>query len=230
MDVNNTQNTEPQAEPAAQEPQQTGERMFTQAEVDEIIGKRLAKERAKHEQEVTRDDRWVVHVKAITMQTDPVIHMLHPGREVWIGQGLSVESNLFQTISKQVPGLKKVYMTPGGSHYHVILQIDPPNNGMAKNAILAAFAAFPDLQMVTAVNSDIDIYDPEQVERAMVTRCDPAKDIIIIPGAFGHELNPVVKDNLAAKMGFDCTYPVPKPESYTLVSFQDVDISKYDID
>ena len=39
MDVNNTQNTEPQAEPAAQEPQQTGERMFTQAEVDEIIGK-----------------------------------------------------------------------------------------------------------------------------------------------------------------------------------------------
>ena len=34
----------------------------------------------------------------------------------------------------------------------------------------------------------------------MVTRCDPAKDIIIIPGAFGHELNPVVKDNLAAKM------------------------------
>lgn len=52
MDVNNTQNTEPQAEPAAQEPQQAGERMFTQAEVDEIIGKRLAKERAKHEQEV----------------------------------------------------------------------------------------------------------------------------------------------------------------------------------
>ena len=52
MDVNNTQNTEPQAEPAAQEPQQTGERMFTQAEADEIIGKRLAKERAKHEQEV----------------------------------------------------------------------------------------------------------------------------------------------------------------------------------
>ena len=52
-----------------------------------------------------RDDRWVVHVKAITMQTAPVIHMLHPGREVWIGQGLSVESNLFQTISKQVPGL-----------------------------------------------------------------------------------------------------------------------------
>ena len=163
------------------------------------------------------------------MQAVPVILRRHPGREVWIGQGLSVESNLFQTISKQVPGLKKVYRTPGGMNYHVSLQSDPPNNGMAKNAILAAFAAFPDLQMVTAVNSDIDIYDPEQIERAMVTRCGPAKDFIISPWAFGHALNPVDKDNLAAKKGFDCTYPVPKPESYTLVSFQDVDIGKYDI-
>lgn len=177
----------------------------------------------------TRADRWVVQVKAITMQNSPIIHMLHPGREVWNGQGLSVEANLFQTIARQAPGLKKVYMTPGGSHYHVILQIDPPHNGIAKNAILAAFAAFPDLQMVTAVNSDIDIFDPEQVERAMVTRCDPARDVIIVPDAFGHELNPVVKDNVAAKMGFDCTCPVPRAESYTLVSFKNVDIENYEI-
>ena len=46
MDVNNTQNTEPQVqEPAA-------EKMFTQAELDEIIGKRLAKERAKFEEQL----------------------------------------------------------------------------------------------------------------------------------------------------------------------------------
>ena len=177
----------------------------------------------------TRADRWVVNVKAITLQKDPVIHMLHPGREVWNGQGLGLEANLFQTISKQVKGLKNVYMTHGGSHYHVVLQMDPPNNGMAKNAICAAFAALSDLQMVTVVNSDVDIYDAEDVERAMATRCDPAKDIVIIPGAFGHELNPVVHDNMAAKMGFDCTYPVPKPVSYNRVSFMDVDISQYEI-
>lgn len=177
----------------------------------------------------TQADRWVVRVKAITMQENPVIHTLHPGREVWNGQGLGLEANLFQTIGKQVKGLKNVYMTHGGSHYHVVLQMDPPNNGMAKNAILAAFAAFSDLQMVTVVNSDVNIYDAEDVERAMVTRCDPAKDIVIIPGAFGHELNPVVKDNMAAKMGFDCTYPVPKPAAYNRVSFADVDLSKYEV-
>ena len=177
----------------------------------------------------TRADRWVVHVKAITMQKEPVIHMLHPGREVWNGQGLGIEANLFQTISRQVKGLKNVYMTHGGSHYHIVLQMDPPNNGMAKNAIMAAFAAFSDLQMVTVVNSDVNIYDAEDVEQAMVTRCDPARDIVIIPNAFGHELNPVVKNNMASKMGFDCTYPVPKPAAYTRVAFQDVDLSNYEI-
>ncbi len=176
-----------------------------------------------------RADRWVVHVKAITMQKNPIIHMLHPGREVWNGQGLGIEANLFQTISKQVKGLKKVYMTHGGSHYHIVLQMDPPNNGMAKNAIMAAFAAFSDLQMVTVVNSDVNIYDAEDVERAMVTRCDPAKDIVIIPNAFGHELNPIVENNMASKMGFDCTCPVPKPAAYTRVSFQDVNLSDYEI-
>lgn len=176
-----------------------------------------------------QENRWVVKVKAITMQKDPIIHMLHPGREVWNGQGLGIEANLFQTIAKQVKGLKKVYMTHGGSHYHVVLQMDPPNNGMAKNAIMAAFAAFSDLQMVTVVNSDVNIYDAEDVERALVTRCDPVKDIVIVPGAFGHELNPIVQDNMAAKMGFDCTYPIPKPASYTRVSFADVDLSKYEV-
>lgn len=177
----------------------------------------------------TRADRWVVRIKHMSMRRDPIISTLHPGKEVWNGQGLGIEANLFRTISRQVKGLKNVYMTHGGSHYHVVLQMDPPANGMAKNAIMAAFAAFSDLQMVTVVNSDVNIFDAEDVERALCTRCDPAKDIVIIPGAFGHELNPVVRGNIAAKMGFDCTYPVPKPPEYTRVSFMDVDPGKYDI-
>ncbi len=176
-----------------------------------------------------REDRWVVRVKAITLNRSPVIHMLHPGREVWNSVGLGVEANMFQTISRQVPGLKKVYLTHGGSHYGAVLQMDPPKNGMAKNAILAAFAAFPPLQMVRVVNSDVDVYDAEDVERAMVTRCDPANDVIIIKNAFCHELNPTVKDNVGAKIGFDCTCPVPRPARYEKISYKPVDLEDYEI-
>lgn len=178
----------------------------------------------------TREDRWVIKVKSISMCKNPIAHMLHPGREVWNSVGLGVEANVFQTISRQLPGLKKVYLTHGGSHYGLVLQMDPPKNGMAKNAILAAFAAFPPLQMVRVVNSDVDIYDPEALERAMVTRCDPSKDVIIIPGAFCHELNPTVVDNIGAKIGFDCTYPVPKPARFEMLSYQKVDLKDYEIE
>jgi len=177
----------------------------------------------------TKDDRWVVNVKAITSCRNPLIHTLLPGKEVWNSSGLGVESNIFGFVSKQVKGLKNVYLSHGGSHYHAIIQIDPPFNGMSKNAILATFASFPDLQMVTAVNSDVNLYDADEVERAMVTRCDPQKDIIIIKDALCHELNPITDNGVGAKMGFDCTYPIPKEDKFEKIQFMKVDISKYDI-
>ncbi len=176
-----------------------------------------------------RDDRWVVRVKSVSHRAAPVIHSLLPGREVWNSVGLNVEANIFDTVSRQVPGLKNVHLTHGSSTYHAILQIDPPHNGMAKNAIMAAFASFYFLKMVTAVNSDVDIFDPEEVERALATRCRPDEDIIIVPKCFGHELNPSTDDGLGAKIGFDCTYPTPKAPKFEKVSFLDVDLRQYDI-
>ncbi len=178
----------------------------------------------------SRDDRWVVNVKAVTTCKTPLISTLLPGKEVWNSVGLGVEANIFDSVSKQVKGLKNVYLSHGGSHYHAIIQIDPPYNGMSKNAILATFSTFPALQMVTAVNSDVNIYDSEEIERAMVTRCDPKKDIIIINDAFGHELNPITDNGIGSKMGFDCTYPLPKEYKFEKVQFMKVDLSRYEIE
>ena len=178
----------------------------------------------------SRDNRWVVNIRQISMQKNPVIHMLHPGKEVWNSVGLGVEANLFQTLNKQIKGLKKVYLSHGGSHYHAIIQMDPPRNGMSKNEIAADYAENSDLQMVAVVNSDVNIYDAADVERAMVTRCDPGKDIVIIPDALGHELNPITNFGQASKMGFDCTYPVPKEAKFEKVAFMNVNLQKYELE
>ena len=176
-----------------------------------------------------REDRWVVRVKSVSHRSAPIIHSLLPGREVWNSVGLNVEANIFDTVSRQIPGLKNVYLTHGSSSYHAVIQLDPPHNGLAKNAIMATFASFYFLQMVTAVNSDVDIFDPEDVERALATRCRPDEDIIIIPKCFGHELNPATDNGLGAKVGFDCTCPLPRAEKYEKISFMDVDLQQYDI-
>lgn len=174
------------------------------------------------------DDRWVVHVKAVTRRENPIACNLLPGKEVWNSVGLTAEANIYQSVSKQIPGIKDVYLSHGGGgFYYGIIQIDPPKNGMAKNAILSTFAAFPPLQMVTAVNSDVDIYDSDDVFRAMSTRCKYDEDIINISKSFGHELNPSTDNGIGSKIGFDCTYPIPKPEAYERVKFKEVDINNY---
>lgn len=175
-----------------------------------------------------QEDRWVVHVKAITRRIKPIACNLLPRKEVWNSVGLTAEANIFQSVSKQMPGLKDVYLSHGGSgFYYAVIQIDPPKNGMAKNAILSTFAAFPPLQMVTAVNSDVDIYDSDDVFRAMSTRCRFDEDIIHIPKCFGHELNPATDNGIGAKIGFDCTHPIPKPKAFDRVKFMDVDLKDY---
>lgn len=179
----------------------------------------------------TKSERWSLQVKAVSHRREPIIHSLHPGSEVWNSVGLTAEANIFQTVAKQIPGLKKVYLSPGGcGFYGAIIQIDAPRKGMAKNAILSTFAAFAPLNMVVAVNSDVDISDPNDIFRAMATRCVPDEDVIIIPKCFGHELNPATQNGFGAKMGFDCTVTLPTPPQFERVSFQDVELSKYELE
>lgn len=177
-----------------------------------------------------RAPRWVVNVKAITRRRNPIFHTLISGKEVFNSVGLTGEANIFSLVSRQVPGVKAVHLTPGGcGFYHAVVQINKQKEGLQRNAVLAAFAAFPPLKQVTVVDDDVDIFNPEDVEWAMATRFRPDQDIILIKDAFGHELNPATHDGLTAKLGIDATVPIERRQDYTRVKVQDVDITKYQI-
>lgn len=177
----------------------------------------------------TRDNRWVVNVKSISHRKSPIFHTLISGKEVFNSVGLMGEANIFNLISRQVPGIRGVYLTHGGcGFYHAVVQIKKVYEGTQRNAILATMSAFPALKQVTIVDDDVNIYDPEDVEWAMCTRFDPANDIVLVTKAFGHELNPVTHNGVTTKIGFDATAPFPMPSQYRRVKFQSVDIAKYD--
>lgn len=67
-------------------------------------------------------------------------------------------------------------MTLGGLHrFHAVLQVrksTPQHEGMQRNAILAAFGALKDLDLVIVVDDDIDIRSPHDVEYALATRME----------------------------------------------------------
>lgn len=178
----------------------------------------------------TRENRWVVKVKAITRRARPIFHSLLPGKEVFNSPGVTGEASIYRMLSRLVPGVKAVYLSHGGcGFYHAVVQMEPKAPGLAKNAITAAFGIFPPLQMVTVVNSDVDIYNADDVQWAMATRFKADEDLVVLPKSFGHELNPASNNGYGAKIGFDCTVPLPKTKAYERVKMKEVDLSHYQI-
>lgn len=177
-----------------------------------------------------RDVRWAVRVKSVTRRKDPIFQTLIPGKEVYNSVGLMGEANIYHLVSRQVPGIKAVYLTHGGcGFYHAVVQMKKVYEGTQRNAILAAMAAFPSLKQVTVVDEDVDIYNPEDVEWAMATRFNPRDGIVLVNDCFGHELNPVTQNGITAKVGFDATVPLIRADEFKRVKMISVDMTKYKV-
>jgi 2,5-furandicarboxylate decarboxylase 1 len=177
-----------------------------------------------------RDKRWVICVKGITRRKHAVWHTIIPGREVYNAVGLMAEASIFRAVSSQVPAVKDVFLTYGGcGFYHAVIQVEKTLEGVQRNAIMATFAAFPPLKQVTVVDSDVDIRDPQDVEWALATRFRADRDIILIPEARGHELNPITDGGIVCKMGVDATAPYPRPEKFERFKVLDARLDRYKI-
>lgn len=171
-----------------------------------------------------------VKVTAIHTQEKPVFHSILSGQEVFNSVGLLGESALFNQVSKQVPGIKEIALTDGGcGFYHAVVQMHQVRRGWTKQAILATLAAFPPLKMVTVVDNDVDLRNPQDIEWAMATRMDPKTGIIRIDGTFGHGLNPSFPDYLGTKVGFDATRSFPFEPKHDRITYRNVDLTSFEI-
>ena len=174
--------------------------------------------------------RPLVRVKKIHHRRQPIFHTILSGAEVFNSVGLLGEANVLALLQKQVPGVRDVYFSHGGcGFYHAVVQLSQKRAGWAKQALMAAFAAFPPLKMVTVVDDDVDIRNPGDVEWAMATRLDPKHGILVIDNVFGHGLNPSFPDYLGSKVGFDATRPFPHTPNFDRVRFKDASLEDLDI-
>jgi 2,5-furandicarboxylate decarboxylase 1 len=177
-----------------------------------------------------REPRPIVHVRAIHRRAEPVFQTILSGAEVWNSVGLLGEANVLALLQRQIPGVKDVYFSHGGcGFYHAVVQIEQKRTGWSKQAIMAAFAAFPPLKMVTVVDDDVDIRSASDVEWAMATRFDPAHGIVRIDNVFGHGLNPSFPDYIGTKVGFDCCRPYPHRYEYDRASYKQMTLEGLDM-
>lgn len=176
-----------------------------------------------------RDDRWVMEVTAVTRRKTPVFNSILSGREVGNAYGLIAGAGAFSKINGLVPEVTAVHFSGGSVPYHLVVRMKKVHEGSQCNAIMAAFISLAFVKTVTVVDEDVDIYNPADVDWAVQTRCCYEKDLLLIPNATGHRLNPMVEDDKWTRLGIDATVPLPRPDKFNRASMEEVDLSAYEI-
>jgi 2,5-furandicarboxylate decarboxylase 1 len=166
----------------------------------------------------------VVEVTALTHRHRPIYHAINGyGRETIMLRKYVLEASLLKVLRAAVPCAVDAEMTAGGMHrFHAVIQVkksSPAHEGLQRNAILAAFGALKDLDMVIAVDHDIDIRDPQDVEYALATRMEASRDLIVVPQARGHEYVRIGDHGIIAKLGIDATVPFAEQARFARCSF-----------
>jgi 2,5-furandicarboxylate decarboxylase 1 len=166
-----------------------------------------------------------------------VFQTILSGEEVWNAVGFTAEAFIFHAVHAKIPEIKAVFLPPGGcGFYEAVVQVENTRARIGQEVIRETFRAFRSLQRVIAVDTDVDIFNPVDVDWAVTTRFNADTDLMVLPGEEGHILNPMVtlnadgKGGTITKVGMDAMVPFDqKGEKFERVQFQKVDLKRYDI-
>ncbi len=177
----------------------------------------------------TYGDVWenpVLRVKAITHRKDPIYQdLLTFTPEHHLLLGIPYEPVVYQAVKTYVPGTIAVHVTPSScGKFHAVICIKKEHEGDGKDAILAGLYSIRDIKLVTVVDDDVDPYNSREVEWAVATRFQADRDLVVISGAKGNELDPSCPQlALTAKMGIDATKPLERRERFEKIRIPGVE-------
>jgi 2,5-furandicarboxylate decarboxylase 1 len=177
----------------------------------------------------------VMTVDAVTHRRNPIYFAINgAGLETVMLRKYVLESAALKALQSAVPIVSDVEMTAGGLYrFHILIQVakrSRQHDGLQRNAILAAFAALKDLDHAIVVDDDIDLRNGRDVEWAVATRFEAGRDIILIPGARGHEYVRVSDRGQRTKMGLDATVPFEDQPRFARAAFADVALGAGDFE
>src|SRR5256714_3464910 len=153
---------------------------------------------------------------AMTMRADrPIVrnHQTCPDTDHQPLPRLCHEAMLYNRLTEMGLAVKDVRFPTWGAAVSCILQFDYPREGMVNDALMLAMGApWLNTKLVVAVSPDTDLDDPGDVYHAIATRCDPARDVIVVPNTRGSPYDPSARPleghypwRVVGKMGIDAT-------------------------
>jgi 2,5-furandicarboxylate decarboxylase 1 len=158
------------------------------------------------------NDEPVFEVSAITTRRDPIYQAGLTGvpvTENHVMKGLPMEAQLLSTLRATYPDVTAVSYSPeGGAEFLLVVALRQRYAYEARNVILAAMGSPGHPKMVVVVDDDVDIYDMAKVWWAILTRCQPDRDLVLVPRAAGGQLDPSAPAPFVSSLlGIDATRP-----------------------
>jgi 2,5-furandicarboxylate decarboxylase 1 len=155
-------------------------------------------------------------LSAMTMRADrPIVrnHQTCPDTDHQPLPRLCHEAMLYNRLTEMGLAVKDVRFPTWGAALSCILQFDYPREGMVNDALMLAMGSpWLNTKMVVAVSPDTNLDDAADVYYAIATRCDPARDMIVVPHTRGSPYDPsaqpLAKDpfwRTVGKLGIDAT-------------------------
>jgi len=181
----------------------------------------------------------VIEIDCITHRQDAIYQALLPGGlEHKLLMGLPREPTIHAAVSEVCTCLN-VHITPGGASWlHAVVQIHKRHADDGSRAAEAAFRGHNSLKHVVVVDSDVDLFDPHQVEWAIATRFQAAKDLLVLEDQPSSSLDPSAEQvrgrkARTSKLALDATIPWDTPQgpsdssSFRKVALDPIDPSTY---
>ncbi|MBC8448797.1 MAG: UbiD family decarboxylase [Chloroflexi bacterium] len=181
----------------------------------------------------------VIEIDLITHRQEPIYQALLPGGlEHKLLMGLPREPTIYAAVN-EVCDCRNVHITPGGTSWlHAVVQIEKHHPDDGRRAAEAAFRGHASLKHVVVLDTDVDLFDMRQVEWAIATRFQAARDLFVFEDQPSSSLDPSAEQvpgrkARTSKMALDATVPwdtphgPSEPEGYRRVALESINVAEY---
>ena len=172
----------------------------------------------------------VVTFNCLYHRKDPIFHVMLSSEATIFRKHVN-EGAILKALKAAAPCVTDVALTPGGLYrFHLVIQVkkrSAADEGFQRNAIYAAIAALKDLDLVIAVDDDINIHNWRDVEWALAMRWEASQGTIFLPRSRGHEYVVISDHGVRTKVGIDATLPFGFQKRHLRIPVQAVDMARY---
>ena len=153
----------------------------------------------------------VMEITAITHRRDMIYQAMLTGEPTTENHALKMipaEASCYSMLTRRFPGVKKVHLHGAGGVGLLGIVAMEQNAKHEARSVLTTMLGAQGTKIVIVVDTDVDIFDLDAVMWAVCTRCQPDRDVIVLPQMMGWQLDPSAPQiGTYAVMGIDATMP-----------------------